>query len=60
MKQIAVEPLQKLPKIVARVKVEQKTYPSVTQKFFGTATILDQAKATNAQAFKALRAAFRN
>ncbi len=41
-------------------RVEQKTYPNVAHEFFGMAAVLDQAKAANAQAFKALRTAFGN
>ena len=44
----------------AGVKVEQKTYNNVAHEFFGMAAVLDTAKAANAQAFKALRGAFRN
>lgn len=44
----------------AGVTVDQKTYPGVAHEFFGMAAVLDQAKAANAQAFKALRTAFRN
>ncbi len=44
----------------AGVSVEQKTYPNVAHEFFGMAAVLDSAKAANAQAFKALRTAFRN
>lgn len=41
-------------------RVEQKTYAGVTHEFFGMAAVLDTARAANAQAFKALRAAFGN
>lgn len=44
----------------AGVSVDQKTYPGTVHEFFGMATVSDQAKAANAQAFKALRTAFRN
>ena len=44
----------------AGVKVDQKTYPGTVHEFFGMAAVSDQAKAANAQAFKALRTAFRN
>lgn len=44
----------------AGVKVDQKTYTNVAHEFFGMAAVLDTAKAANAQAFKALRGAFRN
>ncbi len=44
----------------AGVRVEQKTYPNVVHEFFGMAAVSDSAKAANAQAFKALRTAFRN
>ena len=44
----------------AGVHVDQKTYPGVAHEFFGMAAVVDQAKAANAQAFKALRTAFGN
>lgn len=44
----------------AGVQTDQKTYPGTVHEFFGMAAVSDQAKAANAQAFKALRAAFRN
>lgn len=44
----------------AGIRVEQKTYPGVAHEFFGMAAVPDQAKAANAQAFKALRTAFGN
>lgn len=44
----------------AGVRVDQKTYPGTVHEFFGMAAVSDQAKAAQAQAFKALRTAFRN
>lgn len=44
----------------AGVQVDQKTYPGTVHEFFGMAAVSDQAKAANAQVFKALRQAFRN
>lgn len=44
----------------AGVRVEQRTYPGVAHEFFGMAAVLDKAREANAQAFKALRAAFGN
>lgn len=44
----------------AGVRVDQRTYPGVAHEFFGMAAVLDQAKAANAQAFRALRQAFGN
>ena len=44
----------------AGVQVDRKNYPGTVHEFFGMAAVSDQAKTANAQAFKALRTAFRN
>lgn len=61
-----IDPLRPEGELLARqmrqagVAVEQKTYNNVAHEFFGMAAVLDQAKAAQAQAFKALRTAFKN